>query len=514
MVLRATEKPIYKTYEDYPIEDLLLYAGIDCLVTSELASKLVPACVRRPEFHFSTKGNKSKQGTEVREIGSILDSYEKYMAPAFEFIIDLEINGFKYDIEKNREINNQMVAEMKLLEEKVKPYTGDINFDSGVELGKLLYEVKQFEPPFMTKSGEPATDGDALKELAKSTGQEWLEWLAKRNDIASTWRTFIRTYVEDFVKSDGRIHPSYNLHGTSSFRISGENPNLTQLPRPKHGYNIRQCFTVDSGYLFLALDFSSAEVKVLGALSKDPNILKAIEEGLDFHSFSASKMHGIPYEEFVAVLEDDNHPLKKKYKGMRQDAKALTFGILYGSTAGGVANSMGISYAEAEKLISLYFNAYPRVREYIENAHNMATWNNFVVTHFGQRKMQYGTMPVFKGTAVYNGALRNSQNVLVQSTTSTLGLFCFAKVNEAIKPYGARCLATVYDSLEIEVPIEHAAEVLELAFYYMNDYPVEVFDWLDLPIGAEAEIGFNWGDAKVVHRGATQEDILKLCQIG
>lgn len=157
----------------------------------------------------------------------------------------------------------------------------------------------------------------------------------------------------------------------------------------------------------------------------------------------------------------------------------------------------------------MYFKAYPKIKEYIERMHNEALWNHFIVSPFGQRKMQYGTLPVFKGTAVYNAALRNAQNCGIQGPTSSLGLFAFASLNEAIKPMGARSLCTVYDSIELEVPIDRAAEVLETAFYMMNDYPVEIFDWLDLPIGVEAEIGFNWGDAKVVHRGATQADILK-----
>lgn len=104
--------------------------------------------------------------------------------------------------------------------------------------------------------------------------------------------------------------------------ITGDNPNLTQIPRGKHGYNLKTQFTVDEGYAFLTADFSSAEVKILGAISQDPNILKAIEEGMDFHSFSASKMYGIEYEEFVSAVNDKKHSLHKKYKELRQFAKA------------------------------------------------------------------------------------------------------------------------------------------------------------------------------------------------
>ncbi len=310
---------IYETYEDFPIEDLLTYAGIDCIVTSEILSKTFPLIAKKTPYITSTHGKLSKGG-----IPSMLESIEKYEMPAFEFICDLEINGIKYDVDKNRRMKAQMEAEIASLEHSIFSAIGkSIDLDSGAELGKFLYEELKLKPPFLTKTGSPSTDGDALQELAKLSNLPYLLDIVKRNDITSVYRTFIRTYIEDHVKSDGRIHPSYNLHGTSSFRITGDNPNLTQLPRPKHGYNVRECYGVDEGNVFLALDFSSAEVKILGALCKDPALLKAIEEGKDFHSYSASSMRGIPYDEFVAIIGDKEHPLHKIYKGYRQSAKAL-----------------------------------------------------------------------------------------------------------------------------------------------------------------------------------------------
>jgi DNA polymerase-1 len=172
--------------------------------------------------------------------------------------------------------------------------------------------------------------------------------------------------------------------------------------------------------------------------------------------------------------------------------------------------NLGISKEEAQTLINMYFDTYPLIKKYVEDAHAMAKHNQFVYTPFAQRKMEFGTLPMYKKTAVYNAALRNSQNVRVQSTSSTLGLVVFTALNNAIKKFGAKCICTVYDSIEIECPLQHAAEVLETAFYYMEDYPVETFDWLDLPIGVEAEIGPNWGDLVVVHRGSSQEDLLTM----
>lgn len=509
------EQKIYKTYEDYDIHDLMLYAGLDCIVTSELVSRLAPRCSLEPKYIRSVNG-KRVPGTAM----SIFESYETYTQPAFEFLVDLEMNGIRYDVDGNRAMAVRMQAEVAELEVQIFRELGDkgkdLNLDSGDHMTKLLYEDMGFEVESRTKTGEPSTDGEALAALAEKYEVGWLKLIAKRKDIVSIYRTFIATYVEDFVKPDGRIHSSYNQHGTSSFRISGDTPNFTQIPRPKWGYNIRDLFVPTPGFVLIALDFSSAEVKILGAISRDPGLLKAIEQGLDFHSFSASQMRGINYDEFVAIINDGpnkitgyaGHALHKQYKQWRQEAKVLTFSLLYGSTAGGIAMQLKITYGEAQTLMDLYFSKFPKILEYIEDMHNEAKWNHFVVGPFGQRKMQYGTLPCFEGTAVYNGALRNAQNVRIQGPTSSLGLACFAAGNEAIKKLGGRSLATVYDSWELECPIDRAAEVLETCFYYMDQWPLERFDWLELPIGVEAEIsGKSWGQAQVIHRGATQADI-------
>ena len=506
MLLDDAKKAIYKTYEDFPYEDLCTYAGLDCIATSGLFNKLWGRLTEEPSYIRYNKGHQLKE-----KLMSIAESMERYTMPAFEFICDMEINGIKYDVELNREIGAKMVEEVGVLEDQIFSTIGEkIDLDSGKVLAEFLYARKGYTPPYKTKTGEPSTDGDALRALAKTTGVAWLAHIGKRTDIVSVYRTFVRDYVSEYVKRDGRIHPSYNLNGTSSFRITGDNPNLTQLPREKHGYNIRECFTVDNGNVFLAFDFSSAEVKVLGALCRDPKLLQAIHEGKDFHSFSASAMYGIPYEDFVGILSDEKHPLYKDYKQKRQAAKNLTFGILYGSTARGVAFNMGITEEQAQQLIDMYFKTYPLIEQYVKDAHAMALTNGFVVSPFMQRKWQFGTRKEFRYTAVFNAAKRNAQNVLIQNTASSIGLFCFTALNKEIKKLGGKTLCTVYDSVEIEVPLEKAAEATKLAFYYMNEYPQTVFDWLDFPIGVEGEAGHNWGNLHKVEPGVTQEQMIQL----
>jgi DNA polymerase-1 len=510
-------KPVYRTYEDFESKDLFTYAGLDCIVTSEILARTFPLIVEEPVF-FSAANDGSRISGKAP---AIIKSVTEIEMRAHEYILDLEINGLKYDTDLNSRFSERMMGDIEVLQDRIFTVTGQFNWNSGVEMQDLLYNKMGFTAPFTTKTGDPSTDGDALLTLAgldpmsfkyeaPDPALQWLADMAKMKDINAAHNTFVKSYVKDFVKRDGRIHPSYNLHGTSSFRITGSDPNLTQLPRPKHGYNLRECYTVEDGYVFIAADWSSAEVKILGALSKDESLLRAIANGYDFHSFSASQMIGVPYEEFMEVLHSDTDPRKKLYKQTRQSAKALTFGILYGSSVNGIAMNLNVSKEEAERLINLYFKAYPGVLKYVQDTHRMAEWNQYVITPFGQRKQEYGTHSVFKSTAAYNAALRNSQNVRVQSTTSTAGLITFAACNEAIKQLGGRSICTVYDSAEFEVPIERAAEAVETIFYYFDNWPVETFEWLDLPIGSEVELGVNWGNCETVHRGVGQQEIESL----
>lgn len=503
------------TYEDFDVEKLYSYAGVDCVATSDLLATIWPKLTAPRIVH----GKDPKGKAVVKEELPIVDSFLKLEIPSHEFIIDLEINGMAYSVPRNEFLDRKMIQEAAELEDKIFTAIGKkIDLNSGPVVAEFLYGERGFTPPTMTKAGLPATDGEAMMTLAglDPTGNKYiaadeklqfLADMAKRRDIVSVHNTFIRTYVRDFVKRDGRLHPSYNQFGTSSFRITGSDPNLTQLPRAKHGYNVRVCYVVDRGMVFISFDFNSAEVKVLANISKEPAMLKAIADGLDFHSFSASAMRNIPYDEFHAIVSDKGHPQHKLYKEYRQLAKILTFSLLYGSSVGGIAAQLFLEKSKAEELVAMYFRTFPKIQDYINDSHNFALLNQYSVTPLNQIKRQYGTYPCFKPTAAFNASLRNSQNVIIQSTTSTIGLVTFAELNERIKPYGAKSTCTVYDSIEIECPIERAAEVINLAYDTLNNYPLEQFPFLELPIGCEGDVGISWGETEVVHEGISQSEI-------
>jgi DNA polymerase I len=180
---------------------------------------------------------------------------------------------------------------------------------------------------------------------------------------------------------------------------------------------------------------------------------------------------------------------------------------LYGSSTGGIAKQLNLSTDEAQRLIDMYFKAFPGVKNYIDQSHKFALLNQFSLTPLGQIKRQFGTYQCFRPTASYNASLRNAQNVIIQSTTSSIGLVTFAELNRRIKPLGAISTCTVFDSVEMEVPIDRVAEVVDIAFDTLDNYPLEVFPFLQLPVGCECEIGESWGNLETVHPGLKQEAI-------
>lgn len=321
------------TFEDIPFSKLMDYAGVDAIVTLDILNRMWPQLAAREDYREFYGRGKSR----TVKAPSIVSELVNVKSRALQFIVDMEVYGIPYDQAGNRAMAKVMEEELGTLEQKIFSAIGkEINLNSATEMGKFLYGEMGFMCPVQTKSGDDSVNSDALKELKKQYGHEWLGWIDRRKNVQSVYSNFVATYIEDWIKRDGRVHPEYNLHGTSSHRISSDNPNLLNLPRPDSckPYDVRKLYTVEPGYVFMTFDFSSCEVKVLAALCKDEKMLAAILEGKDFHTYTASLINKISYEAMREVLEssaqdlDANKDLKdkyKQYKAMRQAAKAVTF---------------------------------------------------------------------------------------------------------------------------------------------------------------------------------------------
>jgi DNA polymerase I-like protein with 3'-5' exonuclease and polymerase domains len=327
--------PKGKTFEDFDYNGLLTYAGVDSIVTLDILKSMWPTLTATPDYmEYFADGRR-----RAVKAPSIVSELVNTKAKALKFIVNMEVDGIPYDIAGNREMGGRMFEELGILEDKI--YTGigkQINLASSQEVGGLLYGTMGMECPLRTKSGDDSTSGDALKALAERYDHSWLKDMSRQKNIQSMFNGFIKTYVEDFVKKDGRVHPEYNLHGTSSHRISSDNPNLLNIPRfdSSDPYDIRSLYGYMPGYVFLTLDFSSCEVKVLAARCKDPTMMKAIREGYDFHTYTASIINKLSYQEMLHVLETKKDVLKADkelaklhahYKKLRQAAKAVTLDL-------------------------------------------------------------------------------------------------------------------------------------------------------------------------------------------
>lgn len=495
--MAAKKKP--PTYEYYNFDELCTYAGIDNVATSELLARLWVPLNAKPHFRDYDAGT-------IKDImaPSIIDELINVKQLALEFTCNLKITGMYYNQERNTLMAARMKEDLVDCEERIYAAAGKTFHLKGQELYNFLYREKRYVCTVKTKGGDDATSGDALKEMIKNYPEDadLLRDIKRWQDVTAMYNNFIVSYIHDFVKPDSRIHASYNLQGTSSHRINSTDPNMLNMPRGYYGYNIRDLYTATPGYTLMAFDFSSCEVKILAALSGDPNMIYACEQGYDFHSFSASLMMGIEYEEFLANKKVPS------YSDMRQFAKAVTFGILYGSSVGGIAATLGITKEKAQEIINSYFDKFPKVRDFINDCHARAKANFFVFSPFGQRKQEHGARYIFKGSSVHNAALRNAQNVSIQGPASTFGLICFANLDRALRERGiGRAVLTVYDSVEFEILRGHEAEANELAFYYLDDWPVEHFDWLNFKVGCDGEIGPTFGSLSETKRGMTQEEI-------
>lgn len=236
-----SEKPIYTTYEDYPYEDLLTYAGIDTYGTSTVISRLFPKLIERPEYRVKEGPSK----VVAKRAPALIEVYEDFTSTIFDFICDLELNGINYDTVANRRLDKAMREEVGVLEDRIFSSIGKrINLDSADVLGGYLYGELGLEAPHKTKSGSDSTDGAALlilsgldplkpgKYVTKDPAKQFLADIAKRKNLASVHRGFISTYIEDYVQPDGRVHALYNQFGTSTFRLSSSEPNLNlRAPR-------------------------------------------------------------------------------------------------------------------------------------------------------------------------------------------------------------------------------------------------------------------------------------------
>src|SRR5215813_9474654 len=348
-----------KTFAQVPLDKATEYAGEDADVTLRLWMLLKSRLV-------------SERMTAV---------YETLERPLVRILSDMERAGVKVDRNILARLSSTFAQRIARLEEEIYTLAGHkFNLASARQLGEFLFDNLKLPGGRKTKSGQWETRAGLLDDLAAR--EDLPEHARKLINVMLEWRQLTKlmsTYTDSLpqhINADtGRIHTSYALASTTTGRLASTDPNLQNIPiRNKEGREIRTAFVAERGHKLLSADYSQIELRVLAHIADIPQLTRAFADGLDIHAMTASEMFGVPVKGMPADV--------------RRRAKAINFGIIYGISAFGLANQLGIARDEAGAYIKKYFERFPGIRDYMEETKAYAKKHGYVTTLFG-RKCHY-----------------------------------------------------------------------------------------------------------------------------
>ncbi|WP_417802349.1 DNA polymerase, partial [Thermophilibacter provencensis] len=398
--------------------------------------------------------------------------------PLLPVLAEMERVGLGVDTSVLAAQSAELDAEIEGMVEKIHAAAGeDFNIDSPQQLSHVLFDVLEL-PTFglkRTKRGFYSTNAKVLGDLANEHRivAEVLDY-RERSKIKSTYLDALPA----LVAGDGRIHTTLNQTVTATGRLSSSDPNLQNIPtRSELGHRVRQAFTVPEGSVFLACDYSQIELRLLAHLSGDEHLVAAFCEGADFHAATAARVFGVPVEEVTPQL--------------RSRAKAVNFGIVYGQQAFGLASSLKIPRAEAQEMIDRYFEAYPGVRAFLDEAVRIAHERGYAETLYGRRRHIREFQQRNRQLIAFGE--RTAMNHPMQGTAADIIKIAMVRVERRLHEEGlaSKLVLQIHDELDLEVPEAEVEAVSALVRETMEGV-VE----LRVPLLAEVSYGSNWAEAK------------------
>lgn len=398
--------------------------------------------------------------------------------PLVEILADMEREGIAIDSDFLTGYSERLGKLLSQLEQEIKEMAGmDFNVDSPKQLGDVLFEhMKISSKAKKTKTGQYATSEDVLQSLSNTHPiiNKILEYREYKK-LKSTYVDPLPT-LKDVV--DGRIHTQFMQTVTATGRLSSNNPNLQNIPiRTEAGREIRKSFVPrNTDYTLLAADYSQIELRIIAALSEDKNMVAAFQSGEDIHATTASKVYGVP--------------LKDVTREQRSAAKAVNFGIIYGQSAFGLAQNLGISRTEAKQIIDSYFEQYATIKSYMDSAIAQAREQGYVETIFKRRRY----LPdINSANAVVRGfAERNAINAPIQGSAADVIKLAMIAVYREMKKAGvkSRLILQVHDELVFDIHRDEVEQMKKLIKKAMEG-AVDLI----VPMKAEMETGNNWLEA-------------------
>lgn len=397
--------------------------------------------------------------------------------PLVPVLADMEQAGVRFDRKVLREASVVLTEEMNRTENEIQAMAQQpFNLNSPKQVGEILFDRLRLDPKAKkTKNGQYITSEEVLLSLAHvhPIVNKILDYRALKKLLS----TYIDALPELIDPVTGKIHTTYNQTITATGRLSSSNPNLQNLPiRSERGRDIRRAVIPDEGCVFLSADYSQIELRLMAHFSQDPHLLAAFREGQDIHAATAAKIFGVPLQE---VTSD-----------MRRRAKTANFGIIYGISAFGLSQQLGASRAEAKSLIDGYFEAFPGVADFIEQAKERARRQGFVETLFGRKR--YLPDINSRNTVVRSFAERNAVNAPIQGTAADIIKIAMVHIHKRLQEEGLRAsmIMQVHDELNFNVPQEETEAVRRLVVEEMQNAVR-----LSVPLVADCGVGTNWLEA-------------------
>jgi len=416
-----------------------------------------------------------KQEKQLEKEGMLRLMTEVEM-PLLYVLFDMEQAGFRVDGKVLSALGAEFTREAEELKEEVYLSTGvrGFNLNSPQQLGKVLFETLQLPHGKKTQKGY-STDAETLEKL--SDLHPCIEKILKYRQVVKLNSTYIDALLRKMDK-DGRVHSYFDQTGTATGRISSSEPNLQNIPvRTQMGREIRKAFIPGDGCVLADADYSQIELRVLAHFSGDHAMVDAFRRGQDIHARTAAEVYGVPMEQVT--------------QEMRSSAKAVNFGLVYGISEFGLARNIGVSRKAAGDFIARYFDRYPGVKRFMDEAVKKGYEQGYAETLMGRRRQ----LPELKSA---NANLRNfgeraAMNTPVQGTAADIIKLAMVRVHGALKKEGlrARLILQVHDELLIEAPGEEAARVSRILQSCMED----VFS-LRVPLVAEVKTGESWFETK------------------
>ena len=408
---------------------------------------------------------------------SLSDLMVNLEAPLIPVLVNMELAGIEIDRDFFKEMHSKLARELDLIGGDIFKQAGsEFNLNSTQQLRQVLFENLSLPIIKKTKTG-PSTDASVLEELA-AQGHAVPRLMIDYRELEKLRSTYVDALPQLVNGETGRIHTSFNQAVAATGRLSSSDPNLQNIPiRTEIGREIRKGFIAAPGNLFLAVDYSQIELRVLAHFSSDAAFVGAFTEGVDVHRQTAAVIFGISVEDVTPE--------------MRGQAKTVSFATLYGQGAFSLANRLGISRDEANEFIEMYFERFSSVRKFFDSQIDMARDVGYVETLMGRRRY----VPEIQATnwSVRQFGERVAQNTPIQGTAADMMKRAMLDVHEALGAADseARMLLQVHDELLLEVPQDEIEEVRDLVVNQMEG-ALE----LNVPLVAESGVGSTWYECK------------------